>query len=154
MIEILIAIIILAIGLLGIASMQTMGMVNNLSAYYRSQATILAGEYSDILRSNLTQVAANKFGDSADDDSDWSSSSPGFSATADCNTTTGCSDVQRAETDLIEWIGRIQSILPSGVASIDRVGNIYHITLTWVDDRDDRDTDGSTSKSFTTSLRP
>ena len=154
MIEVLISIVILAIGLLGIAGMQTMGMTQNQSAYYRSQATLLANQYSDIIRSNLSQAAANKFGDVADDGTDWSTAAPGFSSTAACNTTTGCSDIQRAETDLIEWADQIQSLLPSGVATIERIGSIYHINISWIDDRADTDRDGSNTKLFTTSIRP
>ncbi len=52
MIEVLIAMVILAIGLLGLAALQAVGMRNNHSALSRFQATLSAYDMADRLRSN------------------------------------------------------------------------------------------------------
>ena len=48
--EVLVAMLILAIGLLGLASLQTQSLKFNHDAYVRSQATILAAEIMDKMR--------------------------------------------------------------------------------------------------------
>jgi len=148
LIEILIAIVILAIGLLGIAGLQIAGLKNNNSAAQRSQATALAIEFADILRSNQPQVLANKFGTAASDGAEISTASLGYSATSSCVTAAGCSTAQMAETDLVNWANKVAN-LPQGTATSNRAGNIYTVTITWLDDRDNNAT-----KSFQTSFRP
>lgn len=50
--EVLIAMLVLAIGLLGLASLQAQSLKFNHDSYVRSQATILAGEMMDKLRAD------------------------------------------------------------------------------------------------------
>ncbi len=52
LIEVLISMIILAIGLLGLAAMQAMSLRDNQDAYYYQQATLLAYEMQDRIRGN------------------------------------------------------------------------------------------------------
>ena len=52
LIEVLIAMLVLAVGLLGLAGLQATSLKNNQSAYNRSQATQLAYDIADRMRSN------------------------------------------------------------------------------------------------------
>jgi type IV pilus assembly protein PilV len=52
MIEVLVAVLILAIGLLGVAAIQTTALKNNNSALQRSEATMLAYFMMDAMRAN------------------------------------------------------------------------------------------------------
>jgi type IV pilus assembly protein PilV len=52
MIEVLVAVLVLAIGLLGVAAIQTTALKNNNSALQRSQATMLAYFMLDTMRAN------------------------------------------------------------------------------------------------------
>ncbi len=142
LIEVLISLVILSIGSLGIAGIQVVGMKNNHSAYLRGQAHLFAYDLTDIMRSNPSEVLANKFGSAADNGVDISSGNLGFDITANCTTTTGCTTEQMAETDLANWAVRINTVLPSGMATINRVGIVYTVTISWLDDRSDTDGTG------------
>lgn len=52
LLEVLISVIVLALGLLGFAGLQSVSMKNNHNAYMRSQATVLAADGIDRLRAN------------------------------------------------------------------------------------------------------
>ena len=52
MIEVLVAVLVLAIGLLGVAAIQTTALKNNNSALQRSQATMLSYYMMDAMRAN------------------------------------------------------------------------------------------------------
>ncbi len=138
LLEVLIAVVILAIGLLGIAGMQVISLKNNHSAYMRSQASLLGYEFADILRSNMKQVEADKFGTSASGNIDIDTSSLGFNTVANC-TGSGCSSDKMAENDLALWAMKINATLPSGMARVDRSGDIYIVSIFWLDDRSDTD---------------
>ena len=57
LIEVLIAMLVLAVGLLGLAGLQATSLKNNQSAYNRSQATQLAYDMADRMRANVAGVA-------------------------------------------------------------------------------------------------
>jgi type IV pilus assembly protein PilV len=61
MIEILVTLIILSIGLLGMAALQLSGIRSVNSSTYRTQATLLADDIAERMRANTTAVDANSF---------------------------------------------------------------------------------------------
>jgi type IV pilus assembly protein PilV len=134
LLEVLVTLVILAIGLLGLAGLQATGLKNNLSAYHRSQATQLSYEIADRMRANVAGISS------------YVSGTP--TATASCGTTTGCSAENMAKNDLFEWNAVLADVLPSGVGTITQSGAIYSISVTWDDDRD------GTSTEFETSMQP
>lgn len=135
LIEVLIATVVLAIGLLGLAGLQVTSLRNNQSAYNRSQATQLAYDIADRIRANVAGAAT------------YTAITPISTATAkaNCKNTTGCSTADMAENDLFEWNAAITTpgILPSGVGTITFVDPVYTVTINWDDNRDgDVDGDG------------
>ena len=61
LIEVLVAVLVLAIGLLGIAAMQTTALRNNQSALERSQAVIQSYAILDAMRANREQAQAGAY---------------------------------------------------------------------------------------------
>ena len=133
LIEVLIAMLVLAVGLLGLAGLQATSLNNNQRAYYRSQATILAYDIADRMRANRSAVGnyLTSFMD------------PTTATTkSDCLPTslpaTGCSQTDMAENDLFEWNGEVTN-LPGGVGTITVAAGVYTIDITWDEDRDGED---------------
>ena len=120
LLEILIAIFILAIGLLGLAALQTTSLKNNHSAQYRTTATVLA--YDIIERMRLNQNA------------DYTLT---LTATPSGSTL--------KDADLIAWTTNLASELPLGDGSIAINGEIVTVTVQW---DDSRGTQGSDTQSF------
>ena len=58
MLEVLIAIVVLSLGLLGYAGLQSVSIKNNHNAYLRSQATVLAYDILDRIRANRAAKAS------------------------------------------------------------------------------------------------
>jgi len=127
LIEALISMVILAIGLLGMAALQANSLRNNQSAYNRSQATQMAYDMSDRMRVNksvganyvstfMTVAAATKV--------------------ANCLLTASCSAADMAKNDLFELQTALKTALPRGIASITVATNLYTITINWDENRD------------------
>lgn len=127
LIEVLVAMVILAIGLLGLASMQTVSMRNIHSAYMRSQASVLAYDMLDRIRANANQAVTTtsyliNFGIVAPSSSDCTSSA--------------CTPSQMAAYDLSRWKTALANTLPSGDGRIVAgTGNGFVITVQWDDSR-------------------
>ncbi len=61
LIEILVALLVLAIGILGLASLQTQALKNNESSLQRSQAVVLSYAAFDMLRANRPAALAGNY---------------------------------------------------------------------------------------------
>lgn len=114
LLEILIAILVLSVGVLGLASLQFFGLKEGQTSYQRSQATLLAYEITDRMRANKQAAAAGAFLLSA--------STPAPVASTDCSTST-CDSTQLAAYDLRDWDQRVRSTLPTGRAEITCTGS-------------------------------
>lgn len=153
LIEVLISLLILAIGLLGMTGLQTVSLRNTQSAYLRTQASIASNDIIERIRANLQGVEANSYDANAG------------AVTAACNTITGCSAGELAANDIAEWKAALAADLPSGVGTVctdsspedgtpgvpacDGIGDLYAVKIWWDEDRD-----GAAEKRFSLSFRP
>lgn len=112
LLEVLISILVLSVGLLGYAGLQTVSMKNNTSAFQRSQATMLTYDIVDRMRANKPNLASYSIA---------------------MGTVGGFQDV-------VSWKNEVADALPDGDASIvvDLAGNAT-ITVQWDDNRDGTD---------------
>ena len=118
LLEVLITLIILSIGLLGLAGLQTISLRNNHGAYLQSQAITQAYDIVDRMRANANQIEASY----NLTDTNYTLAKIGTQNAA-CDTTTGCTATQMAGHDLFKWNQANRSILPQGIGIICRDGS-------------------------------
>ncbi len=123
LIEILVAIVVLSIGLLGLAGLQLKGIQVNQGSSYRSQAAFLAEDIADRMRADRAGVLAGAYSTPAN--------------------TTFATAPAGAPAALVEWLARL-SALPGGNVTIGPfpfpAGSapnsvLIPITVNWVDTR-------------------
>jgi len=107
MIEVLVALVILAIGMLGIAALHLRSLQSGRTATYRTQAVNLAADLADRIRANRTAVLTygTLFADVAVE-------------VPACFTTGGCIDSDLAASDLSRWKGSLALLLPNGQGQV------------------------------------
>jgi len=111
LIEVLVSMVILALGLLGLAALQGISLKNNQDAYLFSQANALAYEMSD-------RIKANKRG--------WNPSgatvtipTPATSCTSGCNSATNsCTTTQMAAFDYCYWKQKAITLLSTDATAV------------------------------------
>jgi type IV pilus assembly protein PilV len=149
LIEVLIAVLVLGLGLLGLASLQATGLSNNQGAYNRSQAAQLAYDITDRMRTNRSATGNYLNGFMAPLAATCRS---GGQPCADCGSATNmCNPAQLAQKDLYDWNSALTTTLPSGAGNISRAGAIYTVTVSWTENRDenaDNAVDSSDVSSF------
>lgn len=150
MLEMLIALLVLAIGLLGIAALQKVGQEHNYEAYVRTQATMLAYEIMDRMRVNGEEAINGSY-----------AVDPLPTGGPDCDQV-DCTPQQLVTYDLMQWNTLLMRSLPNGTALIRVPGagepneGRYEITITW-DLRDTQQDDPGNSpliKSMTWVMTP
>lgn len=114
MLEVLIAVLVLSIGLLGMASLQTVALRNNTSAYMRTQAGILASDIMDRMRANVVTARAGSYNRSMGD-----------------AIPTGTT---QQDIDRINWLTTLAT-LPSGDGAINCAATSCAIAVRWNDER-------------------
>ncbi len=125
LIEVLLAVVILSIGLLGLASLQGNSLKFSHSAYLRTQATQLAYDIADRMRANRQATLAGSYAIAM---SDTPLNNPG----------------NRVDIDKAEWLNSLANVLPNGDGSVVLdTSNGYSaratITVQWTDDRTGED---------------
>jgi len=132
MIEVMITIVILSIGLLGLASLQMSSLRLNLSAHYHGIAAQQARDMADRMRANIRGVLSNQYDNLA--------GTP--APTKDCNSAAEtCTPTDLRIHDLFEWNSANANLLPggTGTVTVDASGTVFSIVLNW-DDRGDAKT--------------
>ena len=141
LIEVLVSVVVLSIGLVGVAGLQAVSLKNNQSAFMRSQATALAYDMADRMRANVLSATTGLYDPTA------------AATTSGCTSTSGCSEQQMAENDLAEWNAAIATYLPMGQGYVcvdstpndgtgfgdpqcDGAGTLLAVKIWWDDDRD------------------
>jgi type IV pilus assembly protein PilV len=113
LVETLVALLVLSIGLLGVAGLQMTSLQNNRGAHMRSQAQVLAYSIADRMRANRTVALANGYAVAL-------GAAP---AGADLRA-----------LDLQDWKTALSNTLPAGDGAIALEGaNVVRITVQWTD---------------------
>jgi type IV pilus assembly protein PilV len=129
LVEILVTLLIVSIGLLGIAALHSFSLRNNYDALLRSHASALASDIADRMRAN---VAAIRDGDEMVANSEYEIDIGEDPEPAE--------DASQAEIDVDEWKQALADQLPTGDGSIaiDEATGIVTITVQWGErDQDD-----------------
>ena len=145
LLEVLIAIVVVAFGLLGLAGLQVFALKNNQSAALRVAATNLTSDIVDRMKANYLGVINGAY--------DRPSTGDYNTAVASCMQVVGCPPNSLAANDLQQWQQRVAAALPGGVGVVcldstpneaatpgatmcDGVGAAaYVVKIWWYDDR-------------------
>lgn len=120
LLEVLVAMGVLSIGLLGLAALQTASFRFNNQSFLKTQATVRTYDIIDRIRSNSAGTYALTL----------TGTPP--SAPTDCKTSL-CSANDMALFDLNQWINSINTYLPQGQGAISVTTNRYVVTVSWVE---------------------
>lgn len=155
LVEVMVAVAILASGLLGLGALQARSVVVNQSAHYRSIAADLAADLADRIRANrspfLGQTTTGAIPTGFPQPPDFANcpqntSSPDTAPT--CSTQSSSRNAYLVATEIAAWNTALRSQLKNGTYTLTSVnaGNSfrrYTLTITWLDDR--QSTSSSTS---------
>ena len=122
LVEVLVALVVVSVGMLGVAGLYVHGMQAGRTAMFSHQAVTLAGDVADRIRANPRAGAAYA------------------GAGADNACVAGgvnCDDAQMAANDIFIWAQQARDFLPNGSVTIVFNGGVtpaeYQITVGWTE---------------------
>jgi type IV pilus assembly protein PilV len=135
LLEVMVAIVVLSLGLLGLAGLQAATLRNNQIAYYRAIAIQQTYDMADRIRANQAGLATYALGVGVDN---------GCIGSA-------CNAVAMAQTDIFQWNNNNARMLPAGGGTVVGVaGGSFDITVTWNENTEA----GSAGQQFVTRIAP
>lgn len=122
LLEILVAMLVMSIGLLGLAGLMTSSMRNNLSASHRTQATWMAYDIIDRMRANRASAVAGGY-------------ATAMGTAANCTTAVPSGTIPAQ--DIAAWKNQLACALPAGNGSIavNTATQVATIQIQWNDSR-------------------
>lgn len=118
LIEILVTILVIAIGLLGLAGLQSAGMKNANNSHHRALATIAAYDMAERMRTNPTGVKAGSYD----------------ALTVNKNTSACSGSEKGVALDVCEWAQSLKSSFPEGfVGTVSLNGSEHWIEISWTE---------------------
>ena len=167
LIEVLISVLILSLGLLGVAAMQSRSLGSSHTASLRSQAILAAGDIADRMRANRVAAdptAASNYGNIAGAENSCRRVHYGHVHGAVL-----CSTSQLAADDLRDWRLQLAGVLPTGrgivcidstpddgtfaAPACDAIGNTYAVKIFW-QEKSDITGAATTPQRFVTQVQP
>ena len=122
LVEVLVALVVMSVGMLGIAALYLEGLRAGRTAVYRTTAVNLAADMADRIRANLPAGNA------------YAGTGPGTDESC-VNGDADCTPAQLADDDWFSWSNQIEAELPQGASAEIQVdaapAPVYTITLAW-----------------------
>jgi type IV pilus assembly protein PilV len=140
LLEVLVAIVVVSLGMLGLAGLQAATLRNNQIAYYRGIAIQQTYDMADRIRANQAGVTAGAY-------NNLTATIP---ADPDCVTST-CTAANMAVADHSQWNNNNARMLPAGTGTVVAAGGgAFDITVSWNENTEG----GSTAQQFVTRVTP
>jgi type IV pilus assembly protein PilV len=122
LVESLVALVVVSVGMIGIASLYGQGLSAGRTALFRTQAVNLVSDMADRIRVNRRGGAA--YG--------------GAAANRNCDPggNTDCTTTQMAEHDLFVWQAQVAAQMPAGAGTVQYLGTTpptYTVRVQWSD---------------------
>lgn len=136
LLEVMVAMVVLSIGLLGLAGLMASSMRNNQGAYHRTQATWLAYDALDRVRANREAALANAY-----------AGANALGNPAACAPLTAPAGANVAAQDIAGWKNALNCALPAGdgAIAVDPASRRVTVTVQW---NDTRGTGGAAAQQF------
>jgi len=140
LLEVLVAIVVISLGLLGLAGLQAATLRNNQIAYYRGIAIQQTYDMADRIRANQAGVTAGAY-------NNLTATIP---TDPNCVTNT-CTAANMAVADHSQWNNNNARMLPAGTGTVVAAGGgAFDITVSWNENTEA----GSTAQQFVTRVAP
>lgn len=168
LIEVLVTVVVVSIGLLGLAGLQINGLRANVSSEARSKATLLASDIIERMRANPVGITNNNYANITTAGADCGDQPNTFCSTSSSGIADDCTTAEMATFDAWIWACGMPhtngDVVPGGIinqlkqgtgtvvcddgntadADACSAGSIYNVTITW-DERNPNSTDVATS---------
>ncbi|MGB5606702.1 MAG: type IV pilus modification protein PilV [Gammaproteobacteria bacterium] len=148
LLEVLIAVLILSIGLLGHSKIQALGVRAATDANLRTQATTLANEMIERLRANRPAADSGYYSTIDYASIDCNAGPAKICSEGTAGSASDCTMDEIANEDAVHWFCAVQDSIPNGNVAVSVAAGVYSIQVSW----DGLDENGATQSRNVSSM--
>lgn len=131
LLEVLIAIIVLSIGLLGHSKIQALGVRAGADAHLRTEATFLANDMIERMRANRPSVASDYYATIDYANIDCTGAPAKICSDGAAGSAADCTSTEMADEDAFNWICDVTASLPGGAATVSSAAGVFTVAVNW-----------------------
>ncbi|MGB5306853.1 MAG: type IV pilus modification protein PilV [Gammaproteobacteria bacterium] len=148
LLEVLIAVLILSIGLLGHSKIQALGVRAATDANLRTQATTLANEMIERLRANRPAADSGYYSTIDYAGIDCNAGPAKICSEGTAGSAVDCTMDEIANEDAVHWFCAVEDSIPNGNVAVSVAAGVYSIQVSW----DGLDENGATQSRNVSSM--
>jgi len=131
LLEVLIALIVLSIGLLGHSKIQALGVRASTDAHLRTEATFLANDMIERMRANRPSVDSDYYAGISYATIDCTSAPAKICSEGTAGAAADCTTTEMADEDAFNWFCDVTATLPTGAVAVSSAAGIYSVQVSW-----------------------
>ena len=139
LLEVLIALVILAIGLLGHSKIGALGVRANVDAHLRTEATFLAQDMIERMRANRPAAESAYYAGINYAALDCAGVQATICSEGTAGAATDCTAEEMADEDAFHWFCEVDATLPNANVAVSSAAGVYSVQISW----DGLDEDGN-----------
>ena len=148
LLEVMIAVLILSIGLLGHSKIQALGVRAGTDANLRTQATSLVSEMIERLRANRPAADSEYYSTIDYSAIDCTAAPAKICSEGTAGSAVECTTDEIANEDAVHWFCAVQESIPNGDVAVSVAAGVYSIQVSW----DGLDENGATQSRNVSSM--
>jgi type IV pilus assembly protein PilV len=131
LLEVLIAILVLSIGLLGHSKIQALGIRASTDAHLRTEATYHVHDMIERMRANRPSVASDYYAGINYAAIDCTGTPARICSEGTAGFATDCTSSEMADEDAFKWFCAVSATLPNGNVAVSSSAGMYSVQVSW-----------------------
>ena len=131
MLEVLVALVVLSIGLLGHSKLQALGVRAATDSHLRTEATFLANDMIERMRANRPSVTSNYYAGISYATIDCTSAPAKICSEGTAGSAVDCTTTEMADEDAFNWFCEVTATLPNGSVAVSSAAGVYSVQVGW-----------------------
>jgi type IV pilus assembly protein PilV len=131
LLEVLIALVVLSIGLLGVSKIQALGLRASADANLRTEATFLANDMIERMRANRPSTASGYYAGIGYGAIDCTTPVAKVCSEGTAGAANDCTTTEIADEDAYNWFCQVSASLPNAAVAVSSAAGVYSVQVSW-----------------------
>lgn len=140
LLEVLVALVVLSIGLLGVSKIQALGLRASTDSNLRTEATFMANDMIERMRANRPSADSGYYAGIVYNAIDCTNPPAKICSEGTAGTANDCTTTEMADEDAHNWYCRVTASLPNAAVAVSQAASVYSVQISW----DGLDEEGNT----------
>ncbi len=131
LLEVLIALVVLSIGLLGVSKIQALGLRASTDANLRTEATFLANDMIERMRANRPSADSGYYAGIGYAAIDCTAAPVKICSEGTAGAANDCTTTEMADEDAHNWYCEVTASLPNATVAVSSAAGVYSVKVGW-----------------------